>query len=90
MCTRMCPPAHKEAEEAPAARERTGRARARLREDGLDPIHEAYPGSKVPAYAAADAFSDPYARVVPDSKHSDYDERFFLIGMDLESRVLTV
>ena len=41
MCTRMCPLAYKEAEEALGARERTGRARARLREDGLDPIHEA-------------------------------------------------
>ena len=40
--------------------------------------------------AAADAFSDPYARVVPDPKHSGHEERFFLIGMDLESRVLTV
>lgn len=40
--------------------------------------------------AAADAFSDSYARVVPDPKHSDYEERFFLIGMDLGSRVLTV
>lgn len=40
--------------------------------------------------SAADAFSDPYARVVPDAKHSDYEERFFLIGMDLASRVLTV
>ena len=40
--------------------------------------------------SAATAFSDPYARVTPDVKHSDYEERFFLIGMDLESRVLTV
>lgn len=40
--------------------------------------------------SAADAFSDPYARVVPDRGHSDYEERFFLIGMDLESHVLTV
>lgn len=40
--------------------------------------------------SAADAFSDPYARVVPDVKHSDHEERFFLIGMDLASRVLTV
>lgn len=38
----------------------------------------------------AAAFSDPYARVTPDVKHSDFEERFFLIGMDLESRVLTV
>lgn len=40
--------------------------------------------------AAADAFSDPYARVSPDIKHSDVEERFFLIGMDLDARVLTV
>lgn len=40
--------------------------------------------------AAADAFSDPYARVTPDVKHSIAEERFFLIGMDLEARVLTV
>ena len=39
--------------------------------------------------SAADAFSDPYARVVSDARHSDYEERFFLIGMDLASRVLT-
>ena len=40
--------------------------------------------------SAADAFSDPYARVTPDAKHSDYEERFFPIGMDLETKVLTV
>lgn len=40
--------------------------------------------------AALDAFSDPYARVTPDIKHSDNEERFFLIGMDLANRVLTV
>lgn len=39
---------------------------------------------------AADAFSDPYARVVPDIKHSGNEERFFLIGMDLQARTLTV
>lgn len=40
--------------------------------------------------SAADAFCDPYARVVPDVKHSDYEERFFLIGMNYDARVLTV
>lgn len=40
--------------------------------------------------SAADAFSDPYARIVPDGKHSDYEGRLFPIGMDLESLVLTV
>lgn len=39
---------------------------------------------------AADAFSDPWSRIVPDIAHSDEEERFFLIGMDLRSRVLTV
>ncbi len=39
---------------------------------------------------AADAFSDPYARVIPDPDHSDYEERFILIGMSLSARVLTV
>ena len=40
--------------------------------------------------SAAHAFSDMFARVVPDLRHSDYEECFFLIGMDLSSRVLTV
>ena len=40
--------------------------------------------------AAAEAFSDPYARVTPDTKHSIAEERFFLIGMDLEAHILTV
>ena len=39
---------------------------------------------------AADAFSDPYARVIPDPDHSDYEERFVLVGMSLQARVLTV
>lgn len=40
--------------------------------------------------AAADALSDPYARVVPDGKHSNYEEELFPIGMDLESRMPTI
>jgi uncharacterized DUF497 family protein len=40
--------------------------------------------------SAANVFSDPYARVALDKNHSDFEERFFIIGMDLESRVLTV
>lgn len=40
--------------------------------------------------SASDAFSDPYARIVPDTRHSDHEERFFLMGMDLRARVLTV
>lgn len=39
---------------------------------------------------AADAFSDPWSLVMPDPDHSDTEERFLLIGMDLRSRVLTV
>lgn len=40
--------------------------------------------------AAADAFSDPYARIIDDPDHSDDEERFILIGMSLSSGVLTV
>lgn len=40
--------------------------------------------------SASDAFSDPHARIVPDTRHSDHEERFFLMGMDLRTRVLTV
>lgn len=40
--------------------------------------------------SAMEAFSDPYARVSPYPAHSDGEERFFLMGMDLSSRVLTV
>lgn len=36
---------------------------------------------RVSLESAADAFSDPYARIVPDGKHSGYEEWFFLIGM---------
>ncbi len=39
---------------------------------------------------AEEAFSDPWARVIPDPDHSDREERFILLGMDLSSRVLTV
>ena len=39
---------------------------------------------------AADAFSDPWSLVIPYPDHSDFEERFLLIGMDLRSRVLTV
>ena len=33
--------------------------------------------------SASEVFSDPHALFLPDKKHSDYEERFFLIGMDL-------
>ncbi len=39
---------------------------------------------------AESAFSDPWARVIPDPDHSDQEERFILLGIDLMSRVLTV
>lgn len=39
---------------------------------------------------AETAFSDPWARVIPDPDHSEQEERFILLGMDLVSRVLTV
>lgn len=31
--------------------------------------------------AAADALSDPYVRVVPDGKHSNYEEELFPMGL---------
>ena len=40
--------------------------------------------------SASDAFSDLHARIVPDTRYSDYEDRFFLMGMDLRARVLTV
>ena len=40
--------------------------------------------------SASEVFSDPHALFLPDKKHSDYEERFFLIGMDLSAHVLTV
>ena len=39
---------------------------------------------------AIDVFTDPYARVVPDDKHSLDEQRFHIIGMDLLTRVLLV
>lgn len=39
---------------------------------------------------AETTFSDPWARLIPDPDHSDQEERFILLGMDLMSRVLTV
>ncbi len=39
---------------------------------------------------AADAFFDPHARVVADAAHSQEEERFFLMGISLAPRVLTV
>ena len=35
-------------------------------------------------------FFDPYARVFEDPDHSDTEERFIIVGMDLKARVLTV
>ena len=39
---------------------------------------------------ASEVFSDPFARVAFDATHSDYEERFFIIGMSLRARSLTV
>lgn len=49
MCTRMIPLTYDEAAAALDAREHTGRARVAHR-DEFDPVYDAYPGSKVPAY----------------------------------------
>lgn len=39
---------------------------------------------------AIDVFSDPFARVVPDVIHSQTEERFHILGLDLKTRVLLV
>lgn len=49
MCIRMIPLTYDEAAAALDAREHTGRARI-TRRDEFDPVYDAYPGSKVPAY----------------------------------------
>ena len=50
MCTRMCPLTYDEAQEALEARAATGHARMARRNALCEPIRDAYPGSKVPAY----------------------------------------
>ena len=39
---------------------------------------------------ATEVFSDPHARVTADLKHSGNEERFHIIGMDLQTQVLLV
>lgn len=36
------------------------------------------------------AFLDEYARIIPDSEHSDDESRFVLLGMSIGLRVLVV
>ena len=39
---------------------------------------------------ATEVFSDEFARVLPDKEHSDVEDRFHIIGMDLTSSILLV
>ena len=39
---------------------------------------------------ATEVFSDIYARIVLDTRHSNIEERFNIIGLDLHSRTLFV
>lgn len=39
---------------------------------------------------ALTVFDDIYARLIPDPDHSEVEERFLLLGLSIESRVLTV
>jgi len=39
---------------------------------------------------AQTAFLDEHARVIPDTKHSDDEERFVLLGMSVRLRALVV
>jgi hypothetical protein len=39
---------------------------------------------------ARTAFLDEHARVIPDAEHSEEEERFILLGMSIELRVLIV
>lgn len=39
---------------------------------------------------ASTVFSDPYARIIEDPDHSDYEERFVIIGLSSSARALTV
>ncbi|MEJ0099836.1 MAG: BrnT family toxin [Pseudomonadota bacterium] len=39
---------------------------------------------------ARTAFLDEHARVIPDAEHSEEEERFILLGMSIELRVLVV
>ena len=39
---------------------------------------------------ASSVFSDSYARIIGDPDHSDYEERFIILGMSRRARMLTV
>jgi uncharacterized DUF497 family protein len=39
---------------------------------------------------ARTAFLDEHARVIPDPEHSEHEERFVLLGLSIELRVLVV
>jgi len=39
---------------------------------------------------ARTAFLDEHARVIPDSEHSDHEDRFVLLGLSIQLRVLIV
>lgn len=45
---------------------------------------------KVTFDEAATVFSDPYARLIDDPDHSDYEDRFVIIGLSMKANVLTV
>ena len=42
------------------------------------------------SFEARTAFLDEHARVIPDSEHSDDEERFVLLGLSIQLRVLVV
>ena len=39
---------------------------------------------------ASSAFDDPNALTLPDEKHSDYEEHFYLIGFSVKANLLIV
>lgn len=39
---------------------------------------------------ASTVFDDPYARVIEDPDHSDYEERFIILGLSIRARELVV
>lgn len=45
---------------------------------------------KVSFEEAASVFSDPLARIIDDPDHSHDEDRFILLGISLESRLLVV
>ena len=39
---------------------------------------------------ASSVFDDPYGRIIDDPDHSDFEERFIIIGLSSKARELTV